>query len=101
MGDPISPDVFLMHFPHGPHRSSYFTSYRSGDWKVVCHYNPEDKGGFGHELYSLKADPFENENLASKNPEKLGQMIAAMARQLAAEGALYPVDADGTELKPR
>ncbi len=95
------PDVFLMHFPHGVHRSSYFTSYRSGDWKVVYDYNPEGKSAPKHELYNLKADPFENENLAAKNPEKFGQMMGAMAKQLDAEGALYPVDAKGTELKPR
>jgi len=95
------PEVFLMHFPHGPHRSSYFTSYRSQDWKVVYDYNPEGKGDPKHELYNLKADPFENENLVSKNPEKLGQMVKAMAKQLKAEGAQYPVDGDGAELKPR
>jgi arylsulfatase A-like enzyme len=94
------PDVFLMHFPHGPHRSEYFTSFRSGDWKVVYHYKPTGKGKFSHELYNLAADPFENDNLASKNPEKFGQMIAAMAKQLEAEGALFPVDKKGLELKP-
>ena len=98
--DPSRPEVFLMHFPHGPHNSSYFTSYRSKDWKVVYDYNPGGKGTPNHQLFNLKADPFENENLASQNPEKLSQMIAAMAKQLQAEGALYPVDADGKELKP-
>ena len=99
--NPSRPDVFLMHFPHGPHRSSYFTSYRSGDWKVVYDYSPEGKGNPKHELYNLKADPFENDNLATKNPEKLGQLIAAMVKQLKAEGALYPVDAGGKEILPR
>lgn len=94
------PDVFLMHFPHGPHRSSYFTSYRSGDWKIVYDYNLPGKGAPKHELYNLKRDPFENENLVSKNPEKFVQMIAAMAKQLEAEGALYPVDASGNEMRP-
>lgn len=98
--NPSRPEVFLMHFPHGPHNSAYFTSYRSGDWKLVYDYNPGGKGKPHHELFNLKADPFENNNLASKNPEKLGQMFAAMVRQLEAEGALYPVDAKDRELKP-
>jgi arylsulfatase A-like enzyme len=98
--NPSRPDVFLMHFPHGPHRSSYFTSYRSGDWKVVYDYSPAGKGAPKHELYNLKTDPFENENLATQHPEKMDQMVAAMAKQLEAEGALYPVDASGDELKP-
>lgn len=90
-----------MHFPHGPHNSSYFTSYRSGDWKVVYDYNPAGKEPAKHELYNLNPDPFEKENLASENPQKLKEMVKAMARQLEAEDALYPVDADGDELKPR
>ena len=99
--NPARSDVFLMHFPHGPHNSTYFTSYRSKDWKVVYDYNPEGNGGPKHALFNLKADPFENENLAAKNPEKLKQLITAMTKQLEAEGALYPVDANGNELRPR
>jgi arylsulfatase A-like enzyme len=99
--NPSRPDVFLMHFPHGPHRSSYFTSYRSGDWKVVYDYSPDGKKVPKHELFNLEADPFENENLATQHPEKLEKMIAAMSRQLEAEGALYPVDAGGREIRPR
>jgi arylsulfatase A-like enzyme len=99
--NPDRPEVFLMHFPHGPHNSSYFTTYRSRDWKIVYDYNPSGEGVPNHELFNLKTDPFENENLASRNPEKLGQMISAMARQLDAENARYPVDGAGKELKPR
>lgn len=89
-----------MHFPH-EHRSSYCTSYRTQDWKLVYDYNPGGKGVAKHELYNLKADPFENDNLVSKSPEKFDQMIAAMVRQLKAENALYPVDGDGEELLPK
>lgn len=98
--NPSRPDFFLMHFPHGPHRSSYFTSYRSGDWKVVYDYSPDGKNEPKHELFNLKTDPFENENLAAQHPEKMEQMIAAMARELEAENARYPVDSAGNELKP-
>jgi arylsulfatase A-like enzyme len=98
--NPERPGVFLMHFPHGPHNSSYFTSFRLGDWKLVYDYNPDGKEAPKHALYNLKKDPFEDENLAAKNPEKLQQMIAVMSRQLEAENALYPVDSEGRELKP-
>jgi len=33
-------EKFLMHYPHAPHRSDYFTTYRDGDWKVIYHYYP-------------------------------------------------------------
>ena len=99
--NPDRPESFLMHFPHGPHNSSYFTSYRSGDWKLIYDYDPTGKNAEKHQLYNLKIDPFEEDDLASKNPEKLQQLIKAMARQLEAENALYPVDQQGRELKPK
>ena len=97
--NPDRPETFLMHFPH-EHRSSYFTSYRTKDWKVIYDYNPVGKKPTQHQLYNLKTDPFEEHNRATENPEKFQQMVKAMARQLEAEGALYPVDKNGNELKP-
>ena len=58
-------EQFLMHYPHGPHRSNYFTVWRNGDWKAIYHALPKEKthGGSiqseGHyELFNLKRDPF-------------------------------------------
>ncbi len=83
--DPTHPDTFLMHFPH-EHRSSYFTSYRDGDWKLVYSYFSKTK----YTLYNLKSDPYENKNIAASNPEKVNTMMEKMKKQLTAEGALYP-----------
>lgn len=93
-------EKFLMHFPHS-HRGSYFTSYRDGDWKLIYHYNPKLPDNPIYELYNLKKDPGENNNLATDETGRLVTMIRAMAKQLEAEGALYPVDASGNALKPR
>ncbi|HCS51938.1 MAG TPA: N-acetylgalactosamine-6-sulfatase, partial [Planctomycetaceae bacterium] len=69
-------ETFLMHYPHSPHRSSYFTSYRKGDWKVIYHYIPSKESEDSHyQLYNLKADPFESSNLASSNPEQLKKLM--------------------------
>src|SRR5204863_5081211 len=38
--DPQRPETFLMHYPHSPHRTDYFTVYRDGPWKVIYHYFP-------------------------------------------------------------
>ena len=98
--DESHPDVFLMHFPHD-HRSNYFTSYRNGDWKLVYHYYPEMNNQESHyELFNLKDDFAESQNHVNSNPEKLNAMIRAMVAQLNAEGALFPVDAEGNELHP-
>jgi arylsulfatase A-like enzyme len=90
---------FLMHFPHS-HRSSYYTVYRRGTWKLIYHYNrPESER---YELFNLKEDPSEGENLAQTQPEVLDQMMAAMAAELEAAGAQYPVSEGDqfVELKP-
>ncbi|MBT3194593.1 MAG: sulfatase [Verrucomicrobia bacterium] len=88
---------FLNHFPH-KHRSSYFTSYVNGDWKVIYHYPvPTPKQakagkptGSGYELYNLKDDPFEKTNLADSHPEELKAMMGALIEDLEAKNALYP-----------
>ena len=80
--------TFLMHFPHS-HRSSYFTSYRKGDWKLVYHYHKP--AGQRCELFNLAADRDESDNLAGPEPAQLKRMIGAMARALEEAGAQYVV----------
>jgi len=93
---------FLMHYPHAPHRSDYFTSYRSGDWKVVYHYFPSKKSeGLRYQLFNLALDPFESKNLADSDPPKLQQMMQELTDSLTAHNALYPVtEKDGTTAAP-
>jgi arylsulfatase A-like enzyme len=91
---------FLMHFPH-KHRSSYFTSFRDGDWKLVYHYRPNDNPAkTPYELFNLAQDPFEKHNLADSKPQVLKKMMATMTASLQEQSALYPVDPDGNELLP-
>ncbi|MGC8988881.1 MAG: sulfatase-like hydrolase/transferase, partial [Verrucomicrobiia bacterium] len=60
--DPTRPEEFLMHYPHSPHRSDYWTSYRNGEWKVIYHYIPsESTRGAHYQLFNLKTDPFEQQ----------------------------------------
>ena len=106
--DPERPEQFLMHYPHGPHRSSYFTTWRDGDWKVIYHAVPGTRSsgnrlqfeGGHYELFNLKNDPFEQENLAQKEPAILKRMMTGLVEQLEKHEALYPVDAEGNPLKP-
>ena len=92
-------ETFLMHYPH-QHRGSYFTTYRDGDWKLIYYYQPKKDGKSKKLLYNLKEDPYENSDLASKQPEQLHRMINKMKRQLEAENAIFPVDSEGNELRP-
>ena len=91
-------ETFLMHYPHSPHRSSYFTVFRDGDWKVIYHFFPsEESEGTHYQLYNLASDPFESTNLATKEPQRLRGMMKKLAEQLEKHDAQHPVtEKDGS-----
>jgi arylsulfatase A-like enzyme len=96
--------TFLMHYPHAPHRSDYFTVYRDGDWKVIYHYFPSEASENSHyQLYNLAKDPFESKNLTASEPAKLREMMKGLTARLEEHKALYPVDQQGgtTIQKPK
>lgn len=95
------PEVFLMHYPHSPHRSEYFTSYRDGEWKVIYHYFPSPASeGSHYQLYHLGDDPFEQDNLASTHPDELRRMMAKLIASLEEHEAVYPVTDNGAPVRP-
>jgi arylsulfatase A-like enzyme len=99
--DPDREETFLIHYPHAPHRSSHWTSYRSGDWKVIYHYFPSEVSEDSHyQLFHLGRDPFEQNNLAKSEPKELQRMIQLLAKSLEDHHALYPRDDNGEELRP-
>lgn len=100
--DPSRVSTFLMHYPHGQHRTSYWTSYRDGDWKVIYHYFPSEvSGGSHYQLFNLADDPFEQKDLAASEPQRLNEMMKKLIAQLEAHKALYPVDDNGQPVKPQ
>ena len=100
--DTARDEVFLMHYPHAPHRSDYFTCFRKGSWKVIYHYFPGPGSGNSHyQLFDLADDPFEQNDLAASRPEVLRRMMQGLIDALEKHNALYPVGKDGvTPLKP-
>jgi arylsulfatase A-like enzyme len=102
--DKTREQTFLMHYPHSPHRSDYFTCYRRGDWKVIYHYFPSKASeGSHYQLYNLAEDPFESKNLATKNRDRLRVMMRGLIAALERHDALYPTAKDDrtTPLKPK
>jgi arylsulfatase A-like enzyme len=96
-------ESFLMHYPHHPHRSNYFTSLRTGDWKVVYHYFPSAQSeGVHYQLYNLAEDPFESRNVAVSQQDVLTSMMQRLAAELEKHNALYPIAApdDPTPVLP-
>lgn len=107
--DAQRPEQFLMHYPHGPHRSNYFTVWRDGDWKAVYHALPETKTtggaiqfkGGNYQLFNLADDPFEQANLADKKPDELRRLMIGMRAALKDDNAVFPVDANGDPIEPK
>lgn len=93
------PNEFLLHFPH-EHRSSYFTSLRQGNWKLIYHYNPTNQESFVRDqLFDLENDPSETVNLAAIETNRLSEMKLRMIKLLEKYDAAYPQDATGSPIK--
>jgi len=92
-----------MHYPHGPHRTDYFTVYREGEWKVVYHYFPSSVSeGSHYQLFHLAEDPFEQRNLAASRPEELGRLMKGLIAALDRCNAVHPIAQDGSgPVKPQ
>lgn len=81
-------EIFINHFPHGNHRSNYYTSLVQAEWKLIYHYQIEDHARY--ELFNLKDDPFETNNVADKNPEQLKILMKVLSNEMKTQKALYP-----------
>lgn len=56
---------------------------RAGDWKLIAHFGDKEKRVHPHfALYNLKDDPSETRDMAAENPERIGQMKAALERYI-------------------
>ncbi|MBL8818945.1 MAG: sulfatase [Planctomyces sp.] len=100
--DPTRRETFLMHYPHAPHRTDYFTSLRHEHWKVVYHYQPGPASDGSHyQLFNLREDPFESNDLAVSHPDDLRRMMKVLVQELESHEALYPVSSEnGASLRP-
>ena len=69
-------EAFLMHYPHSPHRSDYFTCYRHGDWKVIYHYIPPEASENSHyQLYNLAEDISKQNDVSMQNLDRTRAML--------------------------
>ena len=98
--DDERPQSFLMHYPHSPHRSDYFTCFRDGDWKVIYHYFPSKaSGNSSYQLFNLAEDIGEQHNIAAASSEVAADLKAQLDDWLAETGAKLPVRIDHPESK--
>ncbi|MCB2047659.1 MAG: sulfatase-like hydrolase/transferase [Novosphingobium sp.] len=67
-------------------QSGYYKSVRQGDWKLQVNKRPDRSW-----LYNLAEDPTERVDLADKNPQKVAELKALIAKHdKGARTALYP-----------
>tara|TARA_B110000902_G_scaffold175613_1_gene199352 strand:+ start:21662 stop:23263 length:1602 start_codon:yes stop_codon:yes gene_type:complete len=74
------------HYPHyGNQGGDPSSIIRQGDWKLI-HYYEDDS----NELYNLKDDEFEHNNIASQNPEITSKLSVQLKNWLVSVDAKFP-----------
>lgn len=93
--------TFAWHFPHhrgggGPGLEP-FSSVRQGDFKAIFFY-----GTRRWELYNLKSDLGETNDISSKQPKKLNELAEWLQVELKSMSAQLPIDAaSGQPVEPK
>ena len=80
----------LAHYPHQwkpyqLHDIDYLSSLRKGDWKIIYRHREQ-----ALELYNIRQDITERNDLSDTEPEKLQEMAKALTAQLECYDALMP-----------
>jgi len=86
--------TIFCHIPSYAGRGTYppCTSVRKGDWKLIRFYGEgATPAKNGYELYNLKEDIGEANNLAEKMPKKVKQLDALIDKFLSETGSLVPI----------
>lgn len=78
-------DAIYWHFPHYRHRPGPYSIIRKGDWKLLKYYE-----GPTFELFNLKEDLSEKNNLAASKPQMVKQLDAQLVAHLKDVGAKVP-----------
>ncbi len=90
-GQPGTRDTVFCHFPHTGHdRLGPATYVRKGDWKLIRRYCDSADQTDTFELYNLRDDLAESQNLAEQKPDKVRELNALIDAFLAHTEALVP-----------
>ncbi len=87
--DDLNRDGLFWHFPHyRGHDATPYSMVRQGNYKLIRFYDD------GHlELYDLAHDPSEQQNLASREPERAKQLDVLLSKWLLGVSAKIPKSA--------
>lgn len=97
LGGESARDRVFCHFPHGSATPDSVmdgfypgSSVRKGDWKLIRFYARNEDGTDEFELYDLKNDVGERNNLAKERPEIVRELGSLLAAFLEDTGAVIP-----------
>jgi arylsulfatase A-like enzyme len=89
-GGALNRGPIFWHYPHyGNQGGAPSGAVRDGDWKLIEWYEDGSR-----ELYNLRTDISEKENLAEKNPEQVKELVAKLEAWRKKVGAKMPTAND-------
>jgi len=85
-------DALYWHFPHFRRKVHPHSAVRQGDWKLIWYYTEKKP-----ELFNLRDDRAEHNNLAEQEPEKVHELKRLIDRFNRETEALVPTGTDTAE----
>ncbi len=92
-GQSLAREAIFTFFPHSPKVPDHLppaVAVHSGDWKLIRVFHEGDKGAHAYQLYNLKSDLGETNNLAALQPGRVIQLDALIEKFLADTKAVVP-----------
>jgi len=90
-GGPSQRETVFCHFPHvGVDRLGPAAYVRRGDWKLIRRFCDGEAGADRYELYNLRDDPGESNDLAAQMPDKVKELSALIDAFLQDTRAVVP-----------
>lgn len=93
LGKPGQRDAVYVFFPHGPSVPDHLPPsvvVRQGDWKLIRIFHDNPDQSHRYELYNLKEDIGERNNLAAKYPDRVKQLDGLLEAFLQNTHAVVP-----------
>lgn len=81
-------EEFIVHFPHGRHNDTMFSSIVFGDYKIIYRYQERS-----WQFINLAHDPYEQENGIDRQPQIALQTAERLVNRLEQRGANFPRNA--------
>ena len=92
-GQPLAREAIFTYFPHSPKVPDHLppaVAVHSGDWKLIRVFHEGDKGAHAYQLYNLRSDLGETNNLAAQQPARVKQLDALIEKFLTDTKAVVP-----------